>query len=301
MKKVVLSIIILTVVIKGFAQSYVRLNNYWDKTYIVNPASVNTDYLAEFNVITRQQWLGFTGAPKTLFLSGTVYIDDMYTQFGMRMLRDEIGYSATTDIDLTYAYSMRLNIDWRLRLGLGLSFQSLTYDVSKISSPTPGDPTVFNRLLNQNDINSDLGFEIKNKFWRFGFCSQNVFSLFSPVETNFINTNIGYGMYRDYSHEYVNLGFGVSAVQYRNLYQMEFNVTSYFKMTNQSSPFSLGLTYRTWSEVGASFGIELFKNVHVSYNYDYNFGAISTNSYGSHEIMLTYNIDKVFKCNNCWY
>jgi hypothetical protein len=99
----------------------------------------------------------------------------------------------------------------------------------------------------------------------------------------------------------MNLGFGAIGVQYGNFYQLELNLMTYFKLTPESNGFQVGAFYRTYSEIGAILGLDLSKNLHLSYSYDYNVSGISTKSYGSHEIMLTYTLDRVFKCLNCWY
>lgn len=284
-----------------FSQSNTRLTNDWSNTYIINPGSINDLYLTEFNMAYRKQWVGFKGAPTTLFASGTLYLEDLYTQFGLKIMQDKVGFTSTTDVDLTYAYSMMVNADWKLDMGFGLSFQSMAYNVSKVSSPTPSDPTVLTRLLNENYINSDLGAEYSNSFFRFGIASQNVFSLFSDSKKLFPNTNFLYGMFQNNTHDFFNVGYGVCEIQYSNMYQTEFNLTGYFKATSENNPIQLSLVYRTWSEVGCLFGIDLSRNLRISYSYDYNFGGVSRSSLGSHELMITYRLDKNYKCRNCWY
>ncbi len=301
MKKVVLLLLFNLPALLLVAQSNIRLNNDWNNTYIINPASITDQYLAEFNMAVRQQWTGFNGSPTTLFASGTLYLDEMHTQLGLKIMQDKVGFTSTTNIGLSYAYAIRFNYDWKLNLGLGLSFQSLGYDVSEVNSPTANDPTVLTRLINENNINSDVGFELTNKSYRLGLASQNIFSLFAPINRLFVNTNFIYAIYRDSNHDSFNLGYGVCGIQYSNLYQMEFNLTGYFKPTPKTNPFQLGLVYRTWSEVGVLFGFDVSHNFRVSYSYDYNFSGISTTSFGTHELMLTYKLDKVFQCKNCWY
>ena len=300
-KKTALSLLLSLSAILLVAQSNIRLNNDWNKMYIVNPASITDVCLAEFNMAARQQWSGFTGSPTTLFASGTLYLDDLNTQFGLKAMQDKVGFTSTTNISLTYAYALTLNNYWKLNMGLGLDFQSLGYDMSEVNSPSDDDPAVYSRLLNESNINSDIGFELTSKNYRFGIASQNLLSLFSPINKLFINTNFIYGMYRDYNHEYINLGYGVCGIQYANFYQMEFNLTAYFKPTAGTNPFQLGLVYRTWSEVGLLFAFDVNPRFRISYSYDYNFSGISNASFGTHELMLTYRLFKEFKCKNCWY
>ncbi len=301
MKREILIILFFIICSFIYGQDNIRLNNYWWEPYIINPAAMEKDHLAEFTLAGRKQWILFPGAPATLYASGSLYLDEMHTQFGLKILQDKIGYTSTSNISLTYAYAIRLNYNWRVHLGLALDIQMISYDLSQIKSPTQGDPFIYERLMKANYFNSDIGFEVTNKIWRFGMASQNLFSLFKTDNLNFVNTNFIYGGYREYNHDYVNLGYGISGIQYKNLYQAEINLTGYFKVTRESNAFQLGLLYRTWNELGFMFGINLSKNLFLYYNYDYDFGGISNNSLGSHEIMLVYNIEKVFKCRNCWY
>jgi type IX secretion system PorP/SprF family membrane protein len=301
MKKTTIIFVLNLLTIVLVAQSNVRLNNFWEKSYTINPASVNDRYFAEFNMAGRKQWVDFPGAPTTFFASGTMFLDKLNTQFGLKAFQDKIGYTSTTNVGLTYAYALILNRDWHLNMGLGLNFQSVGYDLSHVNSQTPGDPTVYSRLLNENNFNSDLGVELQGKKWQFGVASQNLLSLFKPINSQFSNTNFIYTKYRQNTQEHINLGFGACGVQYGSFYQMELNLTSYFKLNPESNGFQLGIFYRTYSEVGMMLGLDIAHNLHLSYSYDYNVGAISRSSYGSHEIMLTYNLDRVFQCLNCWY
>jgi hypothetical protein len=82
---------------------------------------------------------------------------------------------------------------------------------------------------------------------------------------------------------------------------MELNLTGYFKVTQESDAFQAGLFFRTWNEMGILFGINLTKQIHLSYSYDYNVGGISRSSVGTQELILTYNLPKEWRCKNCWY
>lgn len=301
MKKIIIILVVSLMSNVLFPQSNVRLTNDWSNTYIINPGAINDLFLTEFNMAYRKQWVGFKGAPETLFASTTLYLDDLSTQFGLKLLQDKVGFTSTTDIDFTYAYSLMLNRDWRLNMGLGLSFQSLAYDVSKISSPTPSDPIVLSVLSNESYINSDMGVEFTSKFFRFGLASQNVFSLFSNSNNLFPNTNFFYAMYHDRRHDYFSVGYGVCEVQYLAMYQTECNLTGYFKASSDNEPIQLSLVYRTWNEAGVLFGIDINRNLRVSYSYDYDFGDVKKGSTGTHEFMITYRFDKNPKCRHCWY
>lgn len=307
MKKTILLFILNFICSLTIAQSDIRLNNYWVNSQYINPASVYDKYQAVFNMAARKQWFGFPGAPTTVFASATTYLEDYRTQLGLMVVQDKIGYTYTTNIDLTYAYAIMFQRDWQLHLGLGGNFQRQGYDLDDIKTKDVKDSYIYDRLITQNSFNADLGFEITNSSFKFGVSSKNIFSLFSTENIQKPNTNFVYARYRQLSNNIVDLGMGVCGIQYSNMFQAEVNVTSYFKMPHRSglqeTPdlFDLGMYYRTGSELGFIFGFDISENIHLSYSYDYHIGGIRRGSYGTNEIMITYNLIKKAICRNCWY
>ena len=277
------------------AQSDVRFNNYWWKSSIINPAYMSKDYLAEFDMAYRNQWTAFPGAPKTIYASALYYIEDLHTKVGVRTTQDQIGYTSSTDIDLIYSYATLVSYYWRLQMGLAFSYQNQSYDASKIDSQTPTDPALLNLLVNENRLNADVGFELTNDKWLFGITGQNLASLFRKEKYRFQNTNMIYASYTHPVNQRIDFTYGVAGIETKNIFQGEFHFSAHFK-----NAFQVGAFYRTPTEIGGMFGIDLSKNLHLYYNYDYNIGGISRSSYGSHEVMISYDLDKIYKCN-CWY
>jgi len=307
MKKAFLLLIISLISLPAVAQSDIRLNNYWVNPQFINPATVYDKYQAVFSIAARKQWAGFPGAPTTFFASGTTYLDKFHTQLGVIVVQDKIGYTSTTNFNLTYAYAIAFERDWQLHLGLGGNYQSLNYDWEKATYSDNADPNFINKLNVVSGFNADIGVEVTNTMFKLGASSQNIFSLFSKGNYQKPNTNFLYGRYRESSNDMMNMGYGICGIQYSNIYQAEVNVTSYFKMPNRSGlnvhpdQFDLGVFYRTQNQAGLIFGFDLTKSIHLSYSYDYHFGGIRLSSFGTNELMITYNLDREQVCHNCWY
>jgi type IX secretion system PorP/SprF family membrane protein len=301
MKKIPFILVFNLICVMAMAQSNIRLNTFWDNTYYINPAYINEKNLAEFRMATRKQWVNFPGSPMTLFASGSTYIEDIHTQFGARILQDQIGYTSTTDLQLTYGYSSLLDNGWKIHLGVEGSYQMIGFDKTKMRFEGDDDPNISDKLLSQNNFNAGVGMELTHQMWRFGASSQNIFSLFYPINKQFTNTNYVYAMCHEYNHDYLNMGYGACFIQNLNISQLELNLTGYFKVTPEANSFQLGLFYRTWSEIGILFGFDLNNNMKLTYSYDYNISGISQSSYGSHELMISYRLDRIWQCHNCWY
>ncbi|MDD4971411.1 MAG: PorP/SprF family type IX secretion system membrane protein [Paludibacter sp.] len=307
MKKLIIVLIVNLVSLLVVAQSDIRLNNYWVNSQYINPASVYDKYQAVFSMAARKQWFGFPGAPSTLFASGSTYLEKLNTQLGLVVVQDQIGYTSTTNIGMTYAYAIAFQREWQLHMGLGFNYQSLNYDVSKMSLSDEADPAVFDKLKTTSNFNADIGIEVTNRSFKLGAASQNLFSLFTSVNNQQPNTNFLYGRYRQVSNDMIDMGFGICGIQYANIFQAEVNITSYFKMPDRSGlnnnpdKFDLGVFYRTQSEAGLIFGFDISEAIHLSYSYDYHFGGIRLSSYGTSELMLTYNLMREHICKNCWH
>lgn len=280
-------------------QSHIRFNNYWDNMYSLNPASINDATIGSISMGARKQWVDFDGAPSTFAATGTLYFEDLSTQIGMKVYNEKKGYTSSLDIDFSYTYSMYLNNAWKLNMGLAVSYQNLSYDISKMTFASVENPEIYDRLLSTNNINADFGFEFNNQNWKIGGSSHNLTSIVNPKNELHLNTNIAYAMYRENSDNYINYGFGLSGFQYGNVYQAEFNLSTFIKKDYNSNPVQIGAFYRTWREVGVIFGIDLDK-FKVSYSCNHNFGKIMYHSYGTHEIVLTYNFEKTYRCRTCW-
>ena len=274
------------------AQSNIRLNNYWDNTYYINPGSINDQYQAVFSLAARKQWLGFPGSPNTLFASATTYLNKIQTQFGVKVFADKLGYNTISNIALSYSYAAILNRDWQLNMGISGSFQCLSYDRAQVSLMTSDDPALYDNLLQQNNYNTDVGLELVNQSWKIGASGLNLLSLFYSENNLQINSNYLYAMYRKKTNHPVELQYGICGIHYGSLNQMEFNITTFFKLSEETDVFHIGLFYRTRTEMGLLTGCNLSESLQLSYSYDFNVSGISRSSVGTHELMLIYKLNK---------
>jgi type IX secretion system PorP/SprF family membrane protein len=313
-----------------FAQSSLQLNNFWDNTYYINPSTINEKYYIEMSIAARQQWVGFNGAPTTGFGSATIYDEDLHSQFGLRLAADNIGYTYTSNVLITYAHSIILSGDIHLHLGLGMSLQSYAYDQSRITLDDQNDNVPYSRLINKSDFNGDFGFELASKTWHFGASTHNMMNMYDELTGKASNgttqvplgsvhlgttTNYIYFNYKEEFRKYVNYGAGICGIHYYDPYngtslvQIQANAMAYFKITPAARVFNIGAYIRAGqgvadipsTEIGGIFGVDLGDNLYLVYSVDTNISDISHNTVGTHELMLTYKINPRRKCRTCGF
>ncbi|MFW9598253.1 MAG: PorP/SprF family type IX secretion system membrane protein [Paludibacter sp.] len=284
------------------SQSHVRLNNYWNNGFSINPAAVNDSYQNSITVATRKQWISFPGAPTDFYAAGTMYFEDYSMQLGAKVLTEIKGYTQSTEIQLAYAYALSLSEDLVLNMGIAGSYHNFAYDRSQITlASSEINSGIYENLLFKNSFDATLGFELAYNALKFGLSSANVFALFNKENNLNPNTNIAYLFYKQYSSNPVNFGVGLSGFTYAGISQLELNGTMFYRRDSESNELQIGLFYRTKFELGAIAGID-FGKLKVSYSFDYNLGQVLNQSYGTHEIMLTYNFKPSRVCKSCrWY
>lgn len=291
MKSIITILMLCFSVIGVVAQSSIRLNNYLENLYTINPGYIDNEADLTFSLAARKQWMGFPGAPTTFFATGTKFYQQLDTQLGLRILNDKIGFTNIFNASFSYAYNIHLNEKWQLDLGIAASYQNLSYDISELDAETTNNPAVYMRLLNTNNINTDLGAHLSNKIWSFGVSSQNIFSLFFEEDKLQTNTNFVYGKYLKKTDNWVDFQLGLTGIQYNKTLQMEFNCTAYIKPYMGSDLFQIGAIYRTRSELCGLVGINISPTLHLWYSFDWNINGISRNTIGTHELMLVYRLD----------
>lgn len=282
------------------AQSDVRLNSYMFRSSITNPAYMSLNNILEFDLLFKNQWTLFPGAPVSLFFNGAYYLDDLKSKVGIRITQDEIGYTSSTDVDFIYSYGTEINYNSSLHLGFALSYQNQSYDREKIFSNNMYDPAIYNLVSNQSKPNADIGIIFTNRNWTFGYNGLNLFSLVREEKFRFNNTNILYTAYLHEIDRYLEFRYGINMIQTKNIFQTDIHILSIIKSFDNRL-VEIGGFVRSKYEVGFIFGIDLSPSWHIYYNYDYNFSSINTRSIGSHEIMLSYAIRKSYKCRDWYY
>ena len=279
------------------AQSNIRINNHLENPYYINPAAIDDDGSLVLSMTARKQWIGFPGSPATIYATGTTYLENIRAQFGVKIFNDKIGISNTFNIALSYAYSVKLHTNWQLHLGIAASYQNLSYDLSDLSSSSIDDPTFNSKLLKDNNYNSDAGAQLTNKEFTVGISSLNLLSIFFEENKIQNNANYLYAKYRYVTPDPINVQGGITAIQFNRSIQMEYNLTAFFNSYRHKDIFQIGLFYRTQSEMGTIFGLNLGDLMHLWYSFDYNVSGISRNTVGTHEIMLVYKLDKQLSRN----
>lgn len=305
---VLISSIILFLAFNVNAQQLPLYSQYLFNQYLINPAVAGSDGYTSFNLTAREQWLGYTGAPRTYSFSyQTRLLKRSYilrnTTARRRIFRpksegkvglggyvfsDKNGLVQRTGAQFTYAYHTWLYGETQLSFGLSATAFHFSINEDQIMFEDPDDPILFSDLRKGVFIpDANFGVYLLNYRYNVGFSIEQLFQSYAKIgNPSYENLTLmrHYYLFGSYTHP-ISL-------------DSEIQPNFMFRMSEQWKPqidvgvnylyrqdFWAGLSYRTGNVFIASIGAR-FESFYFGYSFDFSLSEIQSVTYGSHEIMV---------------
>jgi len=290
------------------AQQLPLYSQYLFNKYLINPAVVGSDGYTSFNLTAREQWLGYSGAPRTYsfsyqtrilkpsFIQKSTSVKRRRTRpstegkvgLGGYVFSDKNGLVQRTGIQGTYAYHTWLYGGTQLSFGLSATAFHFRINEDLISFEDPDDPILYTDLRKGVFIpDANFGVYLLNYRYNIGFSVEQLFQSYAKIG------NPGYGNLTFMRHYYL-FGAYTHPVSSESELQPNFMV----RMSEQWKPqmdiglnylynqdFWAGLSYRTGNMLIANVGAR-FEQFYFGYSFDFTFSEIQRLTYGSHELMI---------------
>ncbi len=274
---------------KVSAQQSPHYTQYYYNMQVLNPAFVGVNADLSVSVLSRQQWVGVEGAPKTSTFSVNGRIRNGLG-LGVTAIHDRIGLNESTNINFDASYTLATSLNGRVSLGLK---GGITYYDNKLSEGITPDNEQY-ASTSGNFPNIGFGALYYNPKFYAGISVPN-FLRYSPfrnsdnfIENNYlsnINCFITSGAVFEMSE---NIRFKPSAIfKYTPTLPISFDVNANFIFKNQ---FETGLSYRYNESLSAMVTLFLSEKLKIGYAYDYQLGILGDNL-SSHEIVLRFDLN----------
>ena len=291
-----------------FGQQLPLFSEYLYNKFLINPAVAGSDGYTSASLTAREQWVGYSGAPRTFSFSWQTRIlkksfilkqarvkhdifrpkTDGKVGFGGYIFSDRNGLIQRTGFQLAYAYHTWLQSTTQLSFGLAFTGYYYKIDEKQINFEDPNEPWL-NNDLRRGIFVPDLtfGVYVLNAKYSFGF---------SADQLTEASAKIGGPAYKNYSmsRQYYLFGNYDIAAGNSTIFQPSF----LFKMSEQIKPqadigltyiynqgFWAGLAYRTSGAIIGNIGVK-YENIFFGYAYDFTMQEIQRVTYGTHEITI---------------
>jgi type IX secretion system PorP/SprF family membrane protein len=272
------------------AQQDPMYTSYMFNTMSINPAYAGSKGYMTLTGLSRIQWVGINGAPRTQSIIAHTPVYKYSLGLGLSVVNDRIGPLNNTTITTDYSYTLKAGENLRLALGLKLGFDLFSNNTSSLSKTDNQDAYLNTNLDNLFLPNVGAGAYLYNQSWYAGL------SVPKLIDNKISETGVVGGS-REKHHFYF---IGGAIMPLNHLWK--FKPSTLVKMVaNAPVSFDIsacflynekvwaGLAYRNGDSFSGIFEINLTKQLRVGYAYDMVVSSLHLNSYGSHEIMISYD------------
>lgn len=266
--------------------------------YLQNPLTVNPAYAGSTDALTvvalsRIQWAGFAGAPRTNNISIHSPIQDRNIGVGLNIINDNIGPVSQTGFYADASYKLQLAPNASLRLGLRAGGSVFSAKIGTLKLNDQDDIAFSQNVSGKFLPNVGFGAYFSTDKVFFGLSAPRLLA----NEITFDNNVTTKRAYRESRHLFVTGGglFKLSpsvnikpavSVRYVGGAPLSIDLQTNFQF---SEKFWLGAMYRVNDAVGGLFQLQVNDQFRFGYSYDFNISALNKANSGSHEIMLTYD------------
>src|SRR6476659_3500750 len=139
-KSLIFTALFLTATYYAKAQQDAQYSQYMFNSLVINPAYAGYKEVLNIDALTRLQWVGIDGGPKTqsIILDGSFFNDKVC--LGLSIVKDQIGLQGQSSAYLNYSYRLQVGEDARLAFGLGAGVGQYTLDGTGAETDDPNDP-----------------------------------------------------------------------------------------------------------------------------------------------------------------
>lgn len=277
------------------AQQAPMFTHYMNNTLVVNPAYAGSRDALTVTALHRSQWVGFSGAPMTQSVSIHSPLRNKHIGMGLSLINDNIGPTNNTSIFADYAFIMQVSKKSRLALGINAGVNIFNANLNTLELEQQSDPSFESNISNHTTFNVGAG--------AYYYC-ENFYAGFSVP--NLIQNNYSLN---EQENEDIVIGkeqrhyFFIAGAMLKISENLAFKPTTLVKLT-PAAPIQadftasfvimkkllIGAMFRTGDAFGALVGVDITKQFHIGYSYDWSYGLSSARyNQGSHEIMLRYD------------
>ena len=291
MNRLILSIFIIIFPMQLAAQMLTVTHYYKSDALSINPAFAGCYNSLSATLLYRNQWVGFSEAPKSQLLSVHAPLNNDRIGLGIMIEKNSIGIFKETSVIGNYAYRMELG-EGKLSLGLGFGVTIHNIAWNDLVASVPGDLQLINNPSTAVLPSFSFGTYYYTKKYFIGFSiplflSQelNQSSGTYKISNNFSKYNYFLsGGYELYINPQVKL-LPSLLVKYQKNTPLQIDYNTLISLKDR---IWLGIGYRSKNMLVGILQCQLNYQIRLDYSYDFEMSSLRKYMNGSHEIGLNY-------------
>lgn len=305
MIRILIVIVMLLMGQLAFGQQEQLYTQFMFNKLALNPAYAGNEKVTCMNLLYRDQWSGFNGAPTTQAFSLSAPLNDNKIGLGVNLVNTTIGVTQKLSLEGVYAYKFRIG-EGMLSMGGSASFRRYTIDYSDdrliAIQNIDIDPSITRERISKNLFNFGFGVYYNTGLYYIGasiprltqgnidFDQNDVLSL----ESRHLNL-MGGAAFATSARFTLKPQLMIRLTENAPL-DFDLNLSGTF-----DEKYTLGLTYRAGGNQGGIgesidfiFALQASPQVLVGFAYDLTLSDIRSYQNGSIELILHYCFKKVY-------
>lgn len=303
MKKLAIILGLFLATISVEAQRDALYSQFMFNRLVINPGYSGSRDMLTMTLLNRYQMVGFgQGTPRTLTFSAHTPLRNEKVGLGFYVYADQTGPFTDVGFMGNYAYRVRL-FRGTLSMGLQAGFNQVNVDWDAVEMRDGDDPVILSRPKNKLQPDANFGVYYYTKLYYLGVSSKQLFeSQYGKVEYD-----NGPSTYATLARHF----YGMAGMAIPLTDRIVFRPGMMFKYTknaplnfdlNASFLFNnliwVGTSYRTnrnaitnKNAIVLMLELNLTENWRLGYSYDAYLNELKTYSQGSHEVMISYDLN----------
>ncbi|NJN76946.1 MAG: type IX secretion system membrane protein PorP/SprF [Saprospiraceae bacterium] len=299
--KLLLSSALLLFSLTVMAQQPAQYSLYMFNQYNFNSAYAGLDESVSATGVFRRQWLGLPGSPSTQDFNVHLPLYLVKGAFGLGIENDALGAERNIKITAAYNYQQQIGDSW-ISAGIRGGILQKTLDGTVL---IPRDQDQIDNYIPTGIATSmapivDAGVYFKNESLQIGLSANNLlensvdFALNEPTNIKFLRNYFFIFAYNLDIGSKINVSPSILVKSDIQEIQTDFSAIVKYNDNIMVGASFRGYNSNTIDAVVMMAGMKVTSNITIAYAYDLPLSGLSATNTGSHEIMLNYNLNKVF-------
>lgn len=272
-------------------QSEPAYSQYMFDKILINPAYAGSSNWLVGSLKHRSHTRGIEGAPETSLFTFHAPLQKKSMGVGLKAIYDRTAISNT--LSLTGVYSFHIGFgNGKLSFGLEGGMVHKMADYSGLIRTDYDDVAIPENAVTAWAPDASFGVYFNSENYYFGGSVDHLLSSSltgSDLEHSIINLDRSFTLIGGYISDIQD----ILAVEYGLMARYQPRVpilTDLYLNINFLERITIGGALRGLDMVSAMLKIDVTKNIHVAYSYDFNLNGLSSFTSGSHELMLSYGM-----------
>ncbi|MFT3738013.1 MAG: type IX secretion system membrane protein PorP/SprF [Breznakibacter sp.] len=277
------------------AQQEPMYTQYMFNTVSVNPAYAGTRNAMNLLLLSRMQWVGLEGAPRTYTFSMHTPINNYKMGIGFSIVSDHIGPVDNSYFNINYAYRVQLTEKATLSMGIKGGIYNYYAGLKDVFLGNDNYDEAFSGNLEQKlQPNAGVGFYLYNQRYYVGF------SIPKLIESKLSDSQTEGTVLNELKRHYFLMAgyvfdagsdWKIKPAFIEKVVEGAPPSTDLTLQTLYKNTVWMGATYRLGDAIAFLAGVQINRQLFVGYSYDHTTSSLASYNRGSHEIVLSFDFD----------